>query len=81
MEKMAVISKVTVPTPWYAGMVVVPKPSGKVRICVDLKPLTESLLNMRELHPLPKVDSTLAQLSEHKFSANLIPIVASGKSL
>ena len=37
MEAMGVISKVTEPTPWCAGMVVVPKKSGKVHICVDLK--------------------------------------------
>ena len=42
-------------------MVVVPKPSGKVRICVDMKPLNENV--MREFHPLPAVDETLAQLS------------------
>ena len=37
------------------------KESGSVRICVDLKPLNESVL--REVHPLPKVDTTLAQLA------------------
>jgi len=42
-------------------MVVVPKRSGDVRICVDLKALNESV--MRETHPIPKVDNTLAQLS------------------
>ena len=42
-------------------MVVVPKRSGAVRICVDLKPLNQSIL--REVHPIPKVDDTLAQLS------------------
>ena len=62
MEAMGVISKVEVPTPWCAGMVVVPKKDGKVRICVDLKPLNASV--KRETHPLPKVhvDDILAQL-------------------
>ena len=41
MEELGVIAKVTEPTPWCAGMVVVPKKSGSVRICVDLKPLNE----------------------------------------
>ena len=40
-------------------MVVVPKRSGDVHICVDLKPLNECVL--REV--IPKVDDTLAQLS------------------
>ena len=44
-----------------AGIVVVPKHSGAVRICFDLKPLNESVL--REVHPIPTVDDTLAQLS------------------
>lgn len=61
MEKLGVISKVDDPTPWCTGMVVVPKPSGAVRICVDLKPLNESVL--WEVHPIPKVDETLAQLA------------------
>ena len=30
MEKLGVITKVTQPTPWCAGMVVVPKKSGSV---------------------------------------------------
>ena len=42
-------------------MVVVPKKSGDVQICVDLKPLNESVL--RETYPLPGVDETLAQLT------------------
>ena len=41
-------------------MVVVPKKFGNVRICVDLKPLNEVVL--QETHPIPSVDDTLAQL-------------------
>ena len=69
MEKAGVISKVTEPTEWCAGMVVVPKKSGNVRICVDLKPLNQSVL--REVHPLPKVDETLAQLAGAKVFSKL----------
>lgn len=61
MEEIGVISKVTQPTPWWAGMVVVLKSSGEVRICVDLKPLNESVL--KEVYPIPNVDEILAQLS------------------
>ena len=61
MESLGVISPVSSPSPWCAGMVVVPKSSGKVRICVDLKRLNESV--QREYHPLPRVEETLAQLS------------------
>jgi len=69
MESLGVISKVDVPTSWCAGMVVVPKKDGKVRICVDLKPLNANV--KREIHPLPKVDDTLAQLSGAKVFSKL----------
>ena len=69
METMGVISRVDVPTPWCAGTVVAPKKSGSIRICVDLKPLNQSVL--REVHPLPKVDDTLAQLTGAKVFSKL----------
>ena len=39
MEKLGVISKVDIPTDWCAGMVVISKPVGRIRICVDLTKL------------------------------------------
>ena len=42
----------------------VPKSSGSVRICVDLTHLNQNVL--REYHPLPNVDDTLAQLAGAK---------------
>ena len=61
MESLGVITKIEQATEWCAGMVVVPKKSGSVRICVDFRALNESVL--REVHPLPTVDETLAHLS------------------
>ena len=61
MQQMGVIERVEEPTQWCAGMVVVPKKSGEVRICVDMKPLNESVL--QEVYPIPTVEETLAQLS------------------
>ena len=49
MEASGVISKVDQATPWCAGMVVVTKKSGDIRICVDAKPLNTSVL--RDVHP------------------------------
>ena len=60
-EKLGVISRVDKPTLWCAGMVVVPKNNGSVRICVDLKALNTSV--MREIHPIPRVDEILAQMN------------------
>jgi len=50
-------------------MVVVPKKSGAVRICVDLNPLNTSVL--REVHLLPKVDDNLAQFTGAKVLTKL----------
>lgn len=47
------------PTDWCAPMVVVPKRTGKLRICTDLTELNKSV--MREKHP--SVESTLGQLA------------------
>ena len=69
MESLGVISRVDEPTMWCAGMVVVPKKNESIRICVDLKPLNESVL--REVHPLPQVDETLAQLTGAKVFSKL----------
>ena len=60
MEKMGVISRVSEPTDWCAGLVVVPKPDGRVRICVNLTKLKQNV--QQEWHILPSVEQTLAQL-------------------
>ena len=59
----------TEPTDWCAGMVVVPKANGDVRICVDLTKLNECV--HRERHILPSVELTLAQLGEAKVFSKL----------
>lgn len=60
MEDMGVIRQIQELAKWCAGMVVVPMPSGNVRICVDVTRLNESVL--RERHILSAVDDTLAKL-------------------
>ena len=69
MEREGIITKVEGPTNWCAGMVVVPKPNHKVRICVDLTHLNKSV--QRERHILPSVNHTLAQLAEAQFFTKL----------
>ncbi|XP_030828454.1 uncharacterized protein K02A2.6-like [Strongylocentrotus purpuratus] len=62
MLKQNVISKVTEPTKWCSGMVPVLKPSGSVRICVDLTSLNKAV--EREIHPMSSVDESLAKLGK-----------------
>ena len=50
-------------------MVVVPKPSGDVRICVDLTKLNANI--KREVHPLPSVDYTLGKIWNSKIFSKI----------
>ena len=61
MEELGVISRIDEPTEWCAGMVVVPKSSGQVRICIDFTKLNMSV--KRENCPLPSVEESLAKLA------------------
>ena len=69
MEDFGVISKIDEPTDWCSGMVVVPKPGNKVRICVDLTRLTKYV--KRERHILTSVDQVLAQIGDAKVFSKL----------
>ena len=60
LEASEIISRVEQPTDWCAGMVVVPKPNGKIRVCVDLTRINQSV--KRERHVMPSVEQSLAQL-------------------
>ena len=57
------------PTPWCVSMVILPKKTGSVRVCVDFILLNEHVL--REVHPLSKVDEILAQLTGAKVFSKL----------
>ena len=69
MLEQGVISPVTTPTEWCAGIVPVLKPNGKVRICVDLTELNKAV--QREVHPMPSVDKSLAKLGNSKVFSKL----------
>ena len=61
MMENGIISPITEPTAWCSPIVVVMKPNGKLRICVDYKKLNHSV--MRELFIMPTVDEISAQLA------------------
>lgn len=69
MVSLGVISKVDEPTDWCSGMVVVAKPGGSVRICVDLTRLNWYV--KQERHILPSVDQVLAQVGDAKVFSKL----------
>ncbi|UYV63574.1 K02A2.6-like [Cordylochernes scorpioides] len=69
MTSNGVIEKVEGSSEWCSPMVLVAKPSGKLRICVDLSILNKNIL--REIHPIPVVEHTLAQLKGAKLFTKL----------
>ena len=69
MIKTNVISPVTEPTDWCSALVPVLKPSGKVRICVDLQPLNRAV--KREVHPMSSVQMSLAKLKNAQVMTKL----------
>ena len=78
METLGVIAPMKEPAEWCSGMVIVPKPNGQVRICVDLPKLNRSVC--REHYPLPAVEQILSQLSEPLYLQNWTLIQVSGRS-
>ena len=70
MVKLEVIEPVDEPTEWCHPMVLVRKPNGNIRVCIDLTKLNNQ--TNREFYELPSVDETLAKLgSQCKFMAKL----------
>ena len=62
LQHRGVIEVVQKPTDWVNQMSIAQKKSGKVRICLDPRPLNEVL--KREHYPLPVLDSILPELSK-----------------
>ena len=60
LEKLDIIEKVDGPTPWVSPIVVVPKDSGEVRICVDMREANRAV--KREKHLMPTTDDLIADL-------------------
>ena len=69
MEANGVIEKVTHPTEWTSPMIPIQKPSGKVRICVDLRKL--NLCLKRETYPLPTFKEISAKFYGAKWFSKL----------
>ena len=49
------------PTEWVSPLVVVPKPDGDIRVCVDMQRANEAII--RERHPIPTIEEVLYDLN------------------
>ena len=62
LEKLNIIAAVNVPTKWISATVVTLKKNGKVRLCIDPKPLNQAL--RRNHYPMPIIEDILPELSK-----------------
>ena len=56
-----IIEPVEGPTPWLSPLVIIPKPSGDIRICVDMRQANTAVI--RERHPIPTVDEVIQRMN------------------
>ena len=59
---VGVLTKVEEPTKWVSSAVVTEKSNGKVRVCIDPRPLNKAL--HRSHYPLPVIDDILPDLGK-----------------
>ncbi|XP_014680814.1 PREDICTED: uncharacterized protein K02A2.6-like [Priapulus caudatus] len=59
--KDGIIEQVERPTPWISPLVIIPKPSGNIRVCVDMRQANTAVI--RERPPIPTVDEVLHRMN------------------
>ena len=61
LEEQHIIERVDGPTPWVSPLVLIPKKSGEVRICVDMRRANKAIT--RERYPTPTIDDLIHTLN------------------
>jgi len=56
-----IIESVKDPARWISPVVIVPKPSGEIRLCVDMRRANEAVIRVR--HPMPTFDELLLEMN------------------
>ena len=69
LESMDIIEKVNSPSQWVSPVVVVPKPNGEVRLCVDMRQANCAV--ERERYPIPTIDEVLQDMNNSKVFSKL----------
>ena len=69
MEKLGVIRKIHEPTDWVSSMVIVHKPDGAVRVCIDPFHLNKAI--KRQHYPMNTIEEITAKLAGAKFFTKL----------
>jgi hypothetical protein len=60
MKQLDLIDKIDEPSDWVSPLVIVEKPNGQIRLCLDPRDLNKAI--KRHHHPMPIVDEILAKL-------------------
>ena len=61
MVKLDIIEPVEKPTDWVNALVIVSKPNGKLRICLDPRPLNKAI--KRQHHKLPTAEEIISHMT------------------
>ena len=61
LDKLDIIERVDGPTPWVSPIVVVPKKSGDVRICVDMREANKAVQRIK--HVMSTIDELITDLN------------------
>lgn len=69
LQHDGIITPVTKPTEWMSALVVVNKPSGDIRLCIDPKPLNQAL--RRDHYSMPTIDDVLPLLGKAKVFSSI----------
>ena len=69
MQEQEVIERVTEPTDWVSSLVVVEKPNGKLRVCLDPRNLNKAV--KRPHYNMPTLEDAVAKMAGAKFFSKL----------
>ena len=64
MDRLGVIERVQEPTDWVNSMVIVTKPNGKLRICIDPRDLNKAI--KREHYPMKTIEEVIMRMPNAK---------------
>jgi hypothetical protein len=62
LESQDIIEKVNDQTPWVSPVIVVPKPNGDIRLCVDMREANQAIIRERKCFVLSQCHETLVIL-------------------
>ena len=61
LVSMDIIERVEGPTTWSSGVVIVPKPDGSIRLCVDMRQANKAIV--RHHFPVPTIDELILDMN------------------